>query len=114
MKHSTIYLLKPHRQMSLKRPEDCRDMTEIRQAIDALDHQVITAWGQRFAYVKAASRFKTSEADVQAPERFAAMLAQRRQWAQEKGLNPDVIESVYRDLVKYFISEEMQRWQQSA
>ena len=45
-----------------------------------------------------------------APERFAAMLQMRRQWADEEGLDPDVVEKLYRDLVKYFISEEMVHW----
>ncbi len=40
-----------------------------------------------------------------------AMLQQRRVWAQEEGLNPDVIEKMYTDLVNYFIEEEMKHWQ---
>ena len=39
------------------------------------------------------------------------MLKQRRVWAQEAGLDADVIESMYRNLVNYFIEEEMKRWQ---
>jgi isochorismate pyruvate lyase len=38
------------------------------------------------------------------------MLTQRRQWAESAGLNPDVIEKIYRDLVDYFIDEELQHW----
>ncbi|NJN85832.1 MAG: isochorismate lyase [Leptolyngbyaceae cyanobacterium SL_7_1] len=94
----------------MKLPNDCETMTEIRSEIDQLDRQVIALLGQRFAYVKAASKFKTSETSVKAPERFQAMLQQRRVWAQEEGLNPDVIEKLYQDLVNYFIEEEMSRW----
>jgi isochorismate pyruvate lyase len=39
------------------------------------------------------------------------MLEQRRVWAAEEGLNPEVIEKLYRDLVNYFINEELQNWQ---
>jgi isochorismate pyruvate lyase len=39
------------------------------------------------------------------------MLEKRRIWAQEEGLNPDVIEKLYRDLVTYFIEEELNYWQ---
>lgn len=95
----------------LKQPEDCQDMTDIRQAIDSLDQQVISLWAQRFEYVKTAAKFKTDETAVRAPERFASMLAQRREWAQEKGLNPEVIERLYRTLVTHFIEEEMKHWQ---
>ena len=95
----------------MKTPDECENITDIRSEIDTIDYQVIKLLGQRFAYVKAASKFKTSEASVKAPERFQAMLQQRRIWAQEEGLNPDVIQKMYTDLVNYFIEEEMKHWQ---
>jgi isochorismate pyruvate lyase len=95
----------------MKAPEDCLTLQEIRAEIDRIDRQVIAAWSQRFAYVKAASKFKTDATTVQAPERLATMLQQRRDWASAAGLNPDVIENLYRDLVGYFIQEELQSWQ---
>ncbi|MDR6194945.1 isochorismate lyase [Siphonobacter sp. SORGH_AS_0500] len=94
-----------------KKPEDCQDMVDIRQAIDALDKEVIRLWAQRFEYVKAAAKFKTNETAVRAPERFTAMLVQRRDWAQQQGLNPDIIEGLYRTLVTHFIEEEIKHWQ---
>lgn len=94
-------------------PDNCQNMAEIRAEIDRLDRQVIALLGQRFAYVKAASKFKTSETNVKAPERFQAMLQQRRSWAEAEGLNADVIEQMYRDLVTYFIEEELQHWQKT-
>ncbi len=96
----------------MKPPEQCKDMVEIRAAIDLLDRQVITLLGQRFSYVKAAAKYKTNKASVKAPERFQAMLQQRRIWAQEEGLNPDAIEKLYQDLVNHFIEEEMQAWKE--
>lgn len=96
----------------MKPPEECENMADIRAAIDQLDHQVVTLLGQRFAYVKAASQFKTSETTVKAPERFEALLKQRRVWAEEEGLNADAIEKMYRDLVTHFIAEEMKHWKQ--
>src|SRR3712207_8326445 len=39
-------------------------------------------------YVAAAARFKTDERSVRAPERQRAMLARRRSWAVEEGLDP--------------------------
>lgn len=94
-------------------PDQCQNMTDIRAEIDRLDRQVIALLGQRFAYVKAAAKFKTSAAAVKAPERFEAMLQQRRLWAEEEGLNADAIAALYRDLVNHFIAEEMKHWQQS-
>lgn len=97
----------------MKTPDQCENMVDIRAEIDRLDRQVVALLGQRFAYVKVASKFKSSETSVKAPERFQAMLEQRRVWAQEEGLNADVIEKMYRDLVNHFIDEEMKHWQQS-
>ena len=95
----------------MKSPDECSNIQEIRVEIDAIDREVIKALGERFAYVKAAAKFKTSEASVKASERFNAMLQQRRIWAEEVGLNPDAIEKLYRDLVNYFIDEELKDWE---
>jgi len=91
-------------------PEDCAGMDDIRQEIDALDQAVIRLLGKRFQYVLAASRYKTSATSVRAPERFKAMLAARRDWAEAEGLSPDAIEKMYCDLVNHFIAEEMKHW----
>ncbi|HED2336858.1 TPA: chorismate mutase [Serratia liquefaciens] len=90
--------------------QDCADMDEIRTEIDLLDENIITLIAQRFAYVRAAAKFKTSPDAVRAKARFETMLLQRRAWAEEQGLSPEVIEKMYRDLVNYFISEEMKHW----
>jgi isochorismate pyruvate lyase len=94
----------------MKRPDECSNLTEVRAEIDRLDRKVIALLGQRFAYVKAAAKFKTSEESVRAAERFKALLEQRRAWAAEEGLNPDAIEELYRNLVNHFIAAELQQW----
>lgn len=93
-------------------PAQCTGMVDIRDEIDLLDSAIIQLIGKRYQYVQAAAKFKTSETAVRAPERFKAMLLQRREWALEQGLNPDVIEKLYADLVSYFIQEEMERWKE--
>lgn len=97
----------------MKTPDQCESMVDIRAEIDRLDRQVVALLGQRFAYVKAASKFKTSETTVRAPERLQAMLRQRRVWAEEEGLDADAIEKMYQDLVNHFIDEELKHWKQS-
>ena len=92
-------------------PENCSGMEDIRVEIDNMDRDIIAILGKRFEYVKAASKFKTSETSVRAPDRFKAMLEQRRVWASSEGLSPDAIEKMYRDLVNHFINEEMSKWQ---
>lgn len=91
-------------------PENCTGMKDIRLEIDNMDRDIIAMLGKRFEYVKAASKFKTSETSVRSPERFKAMLQKRREWAKAEGLNPDAIEKMYCDLVNQFIEEEMEKW----
>lgn len=95
-------------------PAQCTGMEDIRTEIDHIDRNVVQLLGLRYQYVLAAAKFKTSEMAVKASERFRSMLAQRREWAAEVGLNPDAIEKLYADLVNHFIEEEMRRWKSSA
>ena len=97
-----------------KLPEDCSSLAEVRAEIDRIDRSIIIAIGRRKHYVMAAAKFKSSAATVAAPERFAAMLDTRRQWAKEEDLSPDVVEKLYRDLVNYFTAEELAHWTKSS
>lgn len=93
-----------------KLPENCSSLADVRQEIDRIDRGIIAALGERKRFVMAALRFKTSPAAVAAPERVAAMLEARRQWAEQEGIDPDVVEKLYRALVEYFIAEELAHW----
>ena len=97
----------------MKLPEECENMSDIRKEIDALDKSIIELIGKRYLYVKSAAKYKTSETTVKAPERFKAMLLQRREWALENGLSPDAIEKMYHDLVNHFIQEELKLWKKA-
>jgi isochorismate pyruvate lyase len=92
-------------------PDQCSSLDEIRAGMDAIDREIVALISRRVAYVRAAAAFKTSSASVAAPERVAAVLKTRRQWAEAAGLSGDVIEGLYRDLVNYSVSEEHKQWQ---
>jgi isochorismate pyruvate lyase len=79
----------------VKKPEDCESLEGVRGAIEALDREIVPPLGARSRYVEAAACFKTSEGNVHAPERQRAMLEERRRWAKEEGLSPEVIEDLY-------------------
>jgi len=93
----------------MKQPEDCASIEDVREAIDTIDREIIHLIGRRACYVEAAARFKTGGQSVRAPERQSKMLAERRRWAEENGLDQDVIEALYRNLISYFIDREMQQ-----
>lgn len=91
----------------MKSPAECSNIEDVRAAIDAIDHEVVKALGLRSQYVKAITRFKKTKEDVQAPVRQAVVINQRRAWAAEEGLDPDVVEGIYRLLIDHFVSEEL-------
>lgn len=94
----------------MKPPKECRNIEDVRKAIDALDREIISLIGQRASYVKTAARFKTGEESVRAPERQKKMLHERRRWAAEENLDPRVIEEMYQHLVAHFVNREMEDW----
>lgn len=97
----------PERLQQLTPPAECQSISDVRAAIDSIDRLVVEAIGRRFEYVQAVTRFKRTRDDVHAVERYNAVLATRRAWAIEFGLNPDVIEEMYRTLIGHFINHEL-------
>ena len=95
----------------MKKPEECISIDEVRAAIDEIDKSTIDLISLRARYVVKAAEFKTSSASVRAEDRVQTMMLQRRDWAEESGLNPDFVESVFRKMVEYFIGEEMVKLQ---
>ena len=87
----------------MKRPEDCTNIDDIRNEIDAVDKHVIELLGKRLQYVKEIVRFKKDEEDILARKRYREVLLTRREWASEQGLSPDIIENMYIMLIQFFI-----------
>ena len=85
-------------------------LEEIRTEMDAIDRQIVALIARRVDCVRAAAAFKTSSASVAAPDRVAAVLKTRREWAEAAGLSGDVIEALYHHLVTYCVSEEHKHW----
>lgn len=92
----------------MKEPRDCKSLGEIRSQIDQLDRSLITAISCRQKYVHAAARFKRSEDQVHAHDRQRSMVAARRQWAESEGVDPDLIEALFRTMVDHFIRAELE------
>ncbi|EIK73142.1 salicylic acid biosynthesis protein PmsB [Pseudomonas synxantha BG33R] len=96
---------------SLKVPEACESLTDIRAGIDFFDRQILQSLQQRLGYVKAAVRFKANEQAIPAPERVAAMLQDRREWAVETGFDVDFVEKLYEHIIYWNIQQQISHWQ---
>ncbi len=91
-----------------KKPSQCKNITDVRDEIDGLDQEILRLLGIRFQYVKEVVNYKEKTKDsIVAVERREKVIAQRREWAEKNGLSADVIEDMYRNLIRYFIAEEM-------
>ena len=95
---------------SIKLPADCENLEEIRQGIDSIDQEIIRLLRKRMDYVLSAARFKPNEASIAAPDRVAAMLVERRHWADQQQLSADYIESLFSEIIQWFISQQTQHW----
>lgn len=94
----------------MKSVNDCTDITDIRAAIDEIDEAIVRLISDRAAYVNKASLYKKSEEAVKDADRVAMVLQSKRDLASAYGISPDLIESLYRVMIKHFISAEMDEW----
>ena len=85
---------------SLIKPKDCDNIQEIRDAIDVIDQEILQLFAERHEYVKEIVKFKSSDEEgIIAKERKQQVLKQRKEWAEKRGLDPELMEKVFRLLI---------------
>lgn len=90
-----------------KLPLECTNIAEVRHEIDNIDIEIIRLLSVRTQYVHEVVKYKDgTSSGIEAPERRAAVLNSRREWAEKAGINPDVVGEIYDKLITYFIEEE--------
>ncbi len=83
------------------------DLARIRKNIDDLDSMIITLLAKRADFVSAAGRLKKNDDAVRDPRRMDQVIEKVRVKAAEKGLDPEIAESVYRTVILCFIDKEL-------
>ncbi|GAA0446167.1 hypothetical protein Aca07nite_04330 [Actinoplanes capillaceus] len=83
------------------------DLTEVRRAIDAIDAEVVQRLAARERLVRRAAALKTDEQAVRAPARVEEVIAKVRGLAVAAGGSPEVVERVYRAMIRAFIDLEL-------
>jgi chorismate mutase-like protein len=91
----------------MPRTTECSSLEEVRSCIDAVDRELVRLLAERRGYVLQASRFKRTQGDVQAPARVEQVIAKVRALAVAEGIEPELVEAVYRQLVAGFIAIEL-------
>lgn len=93
----------------MKFPKDCKNIDEVRNEIDLIDKEIIQLLGNRFKFVKEIVKYKSpTKESIIAKERYNKVISERKKWAKEQGLSPEIIEKVYKTLIEYFIKEEIE------
>jgi len=85
----------------------CEKLEKIRENIDRIDKQIVKLIAERSTYVVQAADFKKNSDEVKAPERVERIINKVRDLAQEDGVNPDIVENIYREMINSFINFEL-------
>jgi isochorismate pyruvate lyase len=96
--------------MPARKPADCATMAEVRTEIDRLDTAIVDLVAERFGYVERAWQIKLSEkAAANVPWRNQQVIDRVRARATEKGLPPDLVEALWRQMIGWFIQYEEEK-----
>jgi isochorismate pyruvate lyase len=83
----------------MKTPRACRNLTDIRAAVNTIDRDIVRLLAKRAGYAKAALRFKTDRKSIANPAHRRKLFAQRRRWAAQHGVNADMVKKIYLAIV---------------
>lgn len=91
-------------------PADCQSMTDVRAGVDHVDRQIVALLQRRFGYMDAAARIKPEREAVRDEWRKADVKAKVKAEAERLGVDPDLLDRLYEDLIETSIAHELRRW----
>ncbi len=94
----------------IKRPEQCKNLLDVRAAIDAYDDLLLPLLAQRLKLVMSAARFKPSVKGVVKKDRVEEIVVRVRKAAAALGVSVDCFEYTYRHLIAAYTREEQRNW----
>lgn len=96
---------------SVKSPDDCETMGEVRAGVDALDRELMRLFAVRFGYMRAAARIKPERGHVRDEGRKAQVIENVREDARREGIPVDAMGDIWDRLVETSIAYEMVEWE---
>lgn len=85
----------------------CENLEQVRENIDRIDRNIVKLIAERSTYVTQAANFKKTSDDVKAPKRVEIIINKVRTLANENGVNPKIVENIYREMISSFINFEL-------
>jgi len=92
----------------MKDRKDLKNIQEIRNEIDKIDHEILKLFGERNRCVEEIVQFKKDKSQVVAKTRQEELFAVRRKWAREFNLDPNLFERIYKMLIENNIQKQME------
>lgn len=100
----------PMQGTSVRKPEDCNDMADVRAGVDAIDRELVALLATRFGYMRAAARIKPTRDAVRDEERKRIVIEQACAAARDAGVPVGIVAALWDDLVEASITYEMVEW----
>lgn len=101
--------LRPREDRTLKKAEDCADMSEVRAEIDRVDSALVELLAERWTYVDRAWVFKRAPEEASVPWRNREVIDKVRTRAGQTGLPPEMAEALWRLIIGWGIQYEEER-----
>ena len=96
--------------MSVRKPQDCTDLSQVRVEIDRIDNDLVDRIAERFGYVERAWQIKLGlQQEASVPWRNQQVIDKVRARAEEKGVPPDLCEALWRQMIGWFIQYEEEK-----
>ncbi|MCG8492054.1 MAG: chorismate mutase [Sneathiellales bacterium] len=93
--------------MTRKAPTDCVSMAELRPQIDSIDNELIELLFIRSRYIDRAVDLKRIEnLPARTTDRVAEVIGNVRKMASERGLDPQLAETLWHELIEWSIARE--------
>ncbi len=89
---------------------ECANMAELRAEIDRLDRALVRLLSERQRYIERAAEIKSQRSDIRDEARISDVLEKVKNEASRAGLNPEIAQAVWRELMDRSIALEMDRF----
>lgn len=89
-------------------------LDDVRERIDAVDHEIVGLLAARAELVAQVVTFKRDAREVPAPARVEQVVANVRQLASERQLDPDLVECVYRPMIAWFTDQQLRGFERDS
>ena len=90
-------------------PQDCNNMSDLRAQIDALDEDLVALFVERAGYIDRAIALKQDNGwPARIPERVEEVVTNAGDRAEAAGLDRELVERLWRQLVDWSIAREAQ------